>query len=91
VSSARDGDAPTYDRIADPMARWGMTVLERLPLSGQEVVLDAGCGSGRVTELLAARLPEGRVISLDCPMPSASRSCRRWRRGCPGRQSTTSA
>jgi trans-aconitate 2-methyltransferase len=28
-------------------------------------VLDAGCGSGRVTELLAARLPRGRVIALD--------------------------
>jgi trans-aconitate 2-methyltransferase len=28
-------------------------------------VLDAGCGSGRVTEDLLARLPEGRVIALD--------------------------
>jgi trans-aconitate 2-methyltransferase len=28
-------------------------------------VLDAGCGSGRVTEQLAERLPEGRVIALD--------------------------
>jgi trans-aconitate 2-methyltransferase len=30
-----------------------------------ERVLDAGCGSGRVTELLAARLPHGRVVALD--------------------------
>lgn len=61
----RDWDARTYDRVADPMARWGSTVLERLPLRGDERVLDAGCGSGRVTELLAARLPRGRVIALD--------------------------
>jgi trans-aconitate 2-methyltransferase len=63
--SARDWDAATYDQIADPMARWGSSVLERLPLDGTETVLDAGCGSGRVTELLAKRLPGGRVIALD--------------------------
>ena len=61
----RDWDALTYDRVADPMARWGSVVLERLPLRGDERVLDAGCGSGRVTERLAERLPEGRVIALD--------------------------
>jgi trans-aconitate 2-methyltransferase len=36
-----------------------------LPLEGHERVLDAGCGSGRVTELLAERLPRGRVVALD--------------------------
>jgi trans-aconitate 2-methyltransferase len=61
----RDWDASTYDRVADPMARWGAAVLERLPLQGDERVLDAGCGSGRVTELLAERLPDGQVIALD--------------------------
>ena len=61
----RDWDARTYDRVADPMTRWGATVLERLPLAGDERVLDAGCGSGRVTELLAARLTHGRVVALD--------------------------
>jgi trans-aconitate 2-methyltransferase len=60
-----DWDAATYDRVADPMTRWGTDVLARLPLRGDETVLDAGCGSGRVTELLAARLPRGRVIALD--------------------------
>lgn len=61
----RDWDARTYDRVADPMTRWGATVLDRLPLAGDERVLDAGCGSGRVTELLAERLPLGRVVALD--------------------------
>lgn len=60
-----DWDASTYDRIAEPMTRWGTTVLERLPLVGDERVLDAGCGSGRVTEQLAERLPRGRVIAVD--------------------------
>jgi trans-aconitate 2-methyltransferase len=61
----RDWDAQTYDRIADPQARWGRMVLDRLPLAGDERVLDAGCGTGRVTELLAARLPRGHVVALD--------------------------
>lgn len=65
MSAPRDWDAATYDRVADPQTRWGRAVLERLPLAGDETVLDAGCGSGRVTELLLARLPRGRVIGLD--------------------------
>jgi trans-aconitate 2-methyltransferase len=62
---ARDWDARTYDRVAEPQTRWGRAVLDRLPLAGDERVLDAGCGSGRVTELLAERLPAGRVVALD--------------------------
>jgi trans-aconitate 2-methyltransferase len=61
----RDWDARTYDRIADPQTRWGTVVLDRLPLVGDERVLDAGCGSGRVTEQLAERLPRGEVVALD--------------------------
>lgn len=61
----RDWDARTYDRVADPMTRWGQAVLDRLPLAGDERVMDAGCGTGRVTELLAERLPRGRVVALD--------------------------
>jgi trans-aconitate 2-methyltransferase len=60
-----DWDAASYDRIADPMTRWGTVVQDRLPLRGDETVLDAGCGSGRVTERLLDRLPRGRVIALD--------------------------
>jgi trans-aconitate 2-methyltransferase len=64
-STPRDWDAATYDRVANPMTAWGTTVLDRLPLRGDERVLDAGCGSGRVTELLAERLPRGSVVALD--------------------------
>jgi trans-aconitate 2-methyltransferase len=60
-----DWDAETYDAIADPQFRWGAAVVDRLELHGHETVLDAGCGSGRVTALLAERLPDGRVIALD--------------------------
>jgi trans-aconitate 2-methyltransferase len=60
-----DWDAATYHRVADPQFEWGREVLGRLALEGGETVLDAGCGSGRVTRLLAERLPRGRVIGVD--------------------------
>jgi trans-aconitate 2-methyltransferase len=60
-----DWDARTYDRLAAPQEAWAREVLDRLPLRGDETVLDAGCGSGRVTKLLLERLPRGRVIGVD--------------------------
>jgi trans-aconitate 2-methyltransferase len=62
-SAYRDG--VTYDRISAPLERIGREVLERLQLRGSETVLDAGCGSGRVTEALLERLPQGHVIGVD--------------------------
>jgi trans-aconitate 2-methyltransferase len=43
----------------------GLAVLDRLSLTGDETVLDAGCGSGRITETLIERLPRGKVIAMD--------------------------
>ena len=47
------------------MESLALAVLARLELVGYETVLDAGCGSGRVTEALLERVPHGRVIALD--------------------------
>jgi trans-aconitate 2-methyltransferase len=60
-----DWDAKTYDRLAAPQEAWARRVLERLPLEGGETILDAGCGSGRVTRLLLEKHPDGRVIGVD--------------------------
>lgn len=58
-------DAETYDVVSDPQFGWGMEVLERLELKGDEDVIDAGCGSARVTAELAKRVPEGSVLAAD--------------------------
>ena len=40
-------------------------VVDRLELRGEERVLDAGCGTGRVTAMLSERLPSGKIVALD--------------------------
>jgi trans-aconitate 2-methyltransferase len=63
--ASRDWDAATYDRVSDIQLAWALEQFSRLELRGDEVVLDAGCGSGRVTALLADRVPRGRVYGVD--------------------------
>ncbi len=63
--STRDWDATTYDRISAPQQRWAAEQLDRLDLAGDEVVLDAGCGSGKITLELARRVPRGTVYAVD--------------------------
>ena len=61
----RDWDARAYDRLSEFQVAMAGPVIERLALRGDETVLDAGCGSGRVTRLLIERLPHGRVVAVD--------------------------
>lgn len=65
MPESRIWDGQSYDRISGPMEALGLEVLSRLGLEGDETVLDAGCGSGRITQALIERLPRGRVIAVD--------------------------
>jgi len=57
--------ADSYHRVSNPHVNWGVAVLEQLPLAGDEVVVDLGCGTGRLTAMLLERLPRGRVVAID--------------------------
>lgn len=59
------------------MESLGREVLARLQLRGDELVLDVGCGSGRITEALIERLPRGRVIALDASQSMVAAARRR--------------
>lgn len=63
--TGRSWDAASYDRVGGPMTAMAAAVVDRLALEGHETVVDAGCGTGRVTELLIGRLPQGRVLAVD--------------------------
>jgi trans-aconitate 2-methyltransferase len=60
-----DWNASVYHRVAEPQLAWGLRVLERAALRGDETVLDAGCGSGRLTGEILEKLPRGRLIAVD--------------------------
>jgi trans-aconitate 2-methyltransferase len=63
--SVREWDAQVYHRLSAPQVSWGKKVLARLRLRGDETVMDAGCGTGRLTAELLAALPRGQVVGVD--------------------------
>ncbi len=69
---SREWDAGTYDRVSGPQFAWGNEVIDDLELDGTETVLDAGCGSGRVSELVLGRLNPGAGGRLICVDGSAA-------------------
>jgi trans-aconitate 2-methyltransferase len=62
-------DAAEYEALSGPQTGWGAnllgTFLERRPLRGDEAAIDAGCGTGRVTELLLRHVPGWTVLAVD--------------------------
>src|SRR5262245_64527492 len=67
MKQPHEWDAGTYHRVSTPQQSWGLRVLERLELRGGERVLDAGCGTGRVTLALLERVRavRGSVVAMD--------------------------
>ncbi len=62
-------DAAEYEVVSVPHVGWGMGLLghalERRPLGGDEAAIDAGCGTGKITELLLRHLPHGTILAVD--------------------------
>lgn len=65
MSSTREWDAASYDALPLPHVAWGQRVLDRMGLAGDELVLDAGCGTGRDAAALLERWPGVRVVGID--------------------------
>ena len=60
-----DWNAARYHEISTPQQLWGARLLDRLAVNGAEHALDVGCGTGRLTALLARRMSAGRVTATD--------------------------
>lgn len=58
-------DAAEYARISALQAAMADEVLAVLDLQGSERVLDVGCGQGKITAEIAARVPRGSVLGVD--------------------------
>lgn len=64
----REWNSVEYHRLSDPQYGWGLKVLKKLQalsLRGDEHILDAGCGSGRVTADLLNAFPSANVTAVD--------------------------
>jgi trans-aconitate 2-methyltransferase len=64
-SQTREWNATEYHRISGPQVSWGEKVLARVHLRGDELLMDAGCGTGRLTAQLLQSLSRGRVVGVD--------------------------
>ena len=62
---SKEWNATLYHQISAPQVSWGKKVLSRISLRGDERLLDAGCGTGRLTRDLLEALPKGHVVALD--------------------------
>ena len=62
---SKEWNAAAYHQVSGPQTSWGRRVLSRLELAGDERVIDAGCGTGRLTAELMARLPRGGLVVVD--------------------------
>jgi trans-aconitate 2-methyltransferase len=72
VTSAWDAD--TYDRVADPQEAWAREILERARFAPGQTILDAGCGSGRVTKLLLEQGVDVVAVDADPSMVEKART-----------------
>jgi trans-aconitate 2-methyltransferase len=58
-------NAQEYDRLSALQATMAEEVLSLLKLQGTERILDIGCGNGKTTAEIAARVPNGAVTGVD--------------------------
>lgn len=58
-------DGEKYERASAHQRSWGCDLMSLLELTGEERILDLGCGDGALTERLAARVPAGSVLGID--------------------------
>jgi trans-aconitate 2-methyltransferase len=62
----RNWDAQTYAQVSAPQQAWAQEQFARIgALSGEELILDAGCGSGNITAQLSEMVPNGHVYAVD--------------------------
>jgi trans-aconitate 2-methyltransferase len=78
---SRDWYAAEYEALSGPQTCWGanlLGLLERQPLRADDAVIDAGCGTGRVTELLLRYIPDGTMLAVDASEAMVKAASRRF-------------
>ena len=76
-------DAAEYSRRSSLQEAMGQEVLALLDLKGSERILDVGCGDGKITAEIAARVPRGSVVGVDPSRDMISFAQSRYGRATP--------
>jgi trans-aconitate 2-methyltransferase len=67
-------NADTYEKVASPQAAWADEILARSGIKPDDVVLDAGCGGGGVTQKLLQLTPNVIAVDADPNMVEKARA-----------------
>lgn len=73
-------DGGGYHRVSTVQEKWGVGLVRRIPARRYSKILDAGCGSGRVTAHLLRAFPRSRVVALDRSSDMLCQAARTLRR-----------
>ena len=65
AKSTDNWNAEDYAASSAAQQSWAEKLIGTLELVGHERILDIGCGDGKVTKLIAERVPHGSVIGID--------------------------
>ena len=79
-------DPAQYARFADDRIRPAHDLIDRIPLDRPRIIWDLGCGTGEITERLAERWPDLRVVFAILAGGGPFQFERLISRGVPGRE-----
>jgi len=58
-------DGKKYKLASKHQKEWGCNLISELSFTGNETVLNLGCGDGILTEQLSLSVPYGKVLGID--------------------------
>lgn len=58
-------DGRKYKTASSHQKEWGKSLISKISLQGNEIILDLGCGDGHLTEQLSLLVPNGKVLGID--------------------------
>jgi len=61
-------DGKKYQAASGHQQKWGRKLIEELRLTGNESILDLGCGDGALTRRLAELAPKGQAVGIDASL-----------------------
>src|ERR1700747_2750832 len=79
-------NAQEYHQLSALQDSMAAEVLSLLQLNGNERILDVGCGNGKTTASIAARVPQGSVVGVDASRDMIAFANEHWTAGYPNLQ-----